>query len=204
MHHHRGLIRVSDKPAIVPYMKCTGQDCFRPIRESRNNEVDTEKIIPFDKDQDNVVTKKLVEKCLPGLIETVWEQYLDNSVLFFWTQSACFTVQRNQNLEGNLRSSAIYVEPDPAVFDAHGNAVGSICKMHTNHWKSLAESYLSEFIFIATRQISGMPEDLCPPQALVLEIKRDKNGVCHRINVGKVNQKAWEEAKPEKILVALA
>ena len=144
-----------------------------------------------------------VKQALPGLTTDVLAQHAEECLLFFWTNSALFSVVYEESNKPVTSFSEYSEQKRPILQDEVGTPVGFVCKTAT----AARETQLQEFVAVGRRQINGMPESLadeiCPPVTLALQVNRDHLGICSRINYAEINQKAWTHAKPRPVLVAL-
>lgn len=156
---------------------------------------------------DQISSRKLslsdIQSHLPRLTPKRLAEYPDSYLLFFETFSTHFTVRCNQ------KSAAVsfndYADSAPPfVLDSRDGdrVVGRLCRVPDGEMST--EPYTAEFIKVGERSDPGIPAEIMPPMALVLQIKRDDDGVAQRLNFGDIELDAWESAKPKACIIALA
>ena len=140
---------------------------------------------------------------LPSLTEEALAQYGEESLLFFWTHSAFFKVAYDETNQPATSFTEYTEQTRPIIEDEDKNRVGSVCRTAT----ARGDHEPQEFVAIGQRQIIGVPESLaeenCPPILLALQIERDQDDICSRVNYAEIGLKAWIGAKPRRTLVAL-
>ncbi|KAH7117594.1 heterokaryon incompatibility protein-domain-containing protein [Dendryphion nanum] len=149
-----------------------------------------------------MVTSREIKTQLPQISESELQDIPDGHVIFFWTSSAHFTIERplDWELEPEKRGSE-YLQL-PTVKDYTGRPVGNINRLGTDHWVDIEQSTgMHEFVAISRRQVPQLPDE--PAIVTALQITWVK-GFAERVNVAEIEEKAWIAAGPVWKLIALA
>lgn len=106
-------------------------------------------------------TSALLLKCLNltsqriSLTKAKLDMFPDEYILFFWTQSALFTIDQSSisNPQDSSYDFGKYADdPNPLIRDQAGELAGSVCKMAPEHWDSCKnDSGPKEFIVVGRR-----------------------------------------------------
>ncbi|KAF2399435.1 HET-domain-containing protein [Trichodelitschia bisporula] len=153
--------------------------------------VSQESVIDDPVTWDNVVSQ------LPSLAAGSLFEYPDEYVIFFWTDTATFTLRG-----GNPSTLYSTIKGNPDILDATGNVIGNTNQMLDEHWESGGyDNGTHEFALIARRAIDEIPDIM--PMVLALQLERHSDGTCRRVNIGEINEKAWLAASPCRRLIAL-
>lgn len=152
------------------------------------------------------VTLEHIKQHLSILTEEILARYADDYLLFFWAYSTFFKVM-HQTHNRRLQSGEYSETRWSLVLDEKENIVGNLCRTYQQHWKSRAGKdggRPQEFIAVGRRRVLQLPEDIAPTVILALQIERDEDGIASRVSMAEIHEKAWINAEPKKMLVALA
>jgi hypothetical protein len=151
-----------------------------------------------------------VKQHLPNLTEEALARFPDEHLLFFWTDSAFFTVAQAKNSRPSTSIIDYSSQPRPSVQDNSGNDVGFACKIgyqNRSDFVGSGEDCPKEFVAVGRRQVPGIPEilgeEICPPRVLTLQIERDEYGVSVGVKFAEIDLKTWINAEPKVTLIAL-
>jgi hypothetical protein len=181
--------------------------------------------------KEHVVTLDLISRFYPSLTSSALATIPEYHILFFWTSVAIFRVtpvsgeksfvplydsvaqmacSRCKTLEQH-RSGAL--EPEggtleslppspPHILDASGSVVGSTCRMTSEYFRiGSYDTGMHEFIVIGRRHVEELGDEF-PAQLLVMQVEM-KDGIYHRVNIGEIEENAWDAAGSEWRLIAL-
>ena len=154
----------------------------------------------FDIHKQKVSLRHLKEH-LPEISEDILGQYPDNYLLFFWAQATRFRVVRCDTSEQGASFREYAERTRPKIQSESGENIGTIYGFD-NGPKSQGNN-LQEFISVGRRHIRDMPEEMCPPVILALQIERGRYNICSRANFAEIKLSAWKDAKPNTVLIAL-
>ena len=142
---------------------------------------------------------------LPNITEELLVQRSEEGLLFFWAHSSFFKIAYDKTRQSSPSGAENTEQNRPLIQDKMGHAVGFVCKPRAARG---GDDRLREFVAIGQRQINvdipeTLAEEICPPVILALEIERDQDGMCSRVNYGEIGLKAWMQAEPKRVLHAL-
>lgn len=133
-----------------------------------------------------------IQKAMPGLTETRLLDMPSNHVLFFWADSARFKVETEPQQKPHIPGKSC------KVVDVNNKSVGNTRPMQAEHYHQTGcDSGEWEFIAISRRQLLDF-------EAFITVIQIDRqHDIAHRLNIGEVSESAWNDAGPERVLLAL-
>jgi len=193
------FIKGSERPQIKCHIRRNNQFVLVEAFRGEDTNLETAKTDPSTE-----VSQTDVDKYLPT---SNLSTFADEYVLFFWTESAFFTIDQSSipkvTKDATINDFSAYAnEPRPILRDHVGKEAGTVCKMAPQHWESYKnKNGPEEFILVGRRSIPEIPEIL--PVILAMQIEWIE-GVAYRVNMAEIREDAWLEAGPERKLIAMA
>jgi hypothetical protein len=150
-----------------------------------------------------LIVEANVANHLPLLTPNKLALFPDDYLLFFWAESAFFTVKSRKPSSTVLKSfNDYYKDPRTIIQNGGGETIGSVCKMPPQASKLAKDidTDQKQFIAVARRAIPEVPD--YPQIILVLQIEW-KEGITYRVNMGEIKEEAWQAASPKRSLIVL-
>lgn len=133
-----------------------------------------------------------IQNSIPSLTEAILLDIPGNHILFFWAESATFTVERN--LERKLHVPGYSCK----IIDSKHEIVGKTAPMLSEHYdENGCDTGEWEFIAISRRKLLDF-------EAVITAIQvRRKHGIAYRMNIGEIPESAWKDSDPVRLLLGL-